>query len=118
MLIKQKLKLYEKQKGVGGDFTNQVSTEKKQSSERTEKNNGEFNQKMNKVNWMMEQYIWKYVDKLDDKLEDTADKIMKQVDKYVIGQIPEKFELEDDNEDELNESPAKLNANEHYKPLD
>lgn len=46
---------------------------------------------MNKINWMMEKYLWKYVDKLDDKLEEASEKIMKKVDQYLIGEIPEKF---------------------------
>lgn len=49
---------------------------------------------------MMEKYLWKYVDKLDGKLEEVSDKVMQQVDKYVLGEAPEKFELDDDDEEE------------------
>ena len=51
-------------------------------------------QRMGKLEWMMEKYLWQYVDKLDGKIEEASDKIMQQVDKYVLGEVPpEKFEL-------------------------
>ena len=34
----------------------------------------------------MEKYLWKYVDKLDDTIEMASDKIIEQIDKYVIGE--------------------------------
>ena len=40
---------------------------------------------MGKLEWMMEKYLWKYVDKLDGKLEEVSDKVLQQVDKYVLG---------------------------------
>jgi len=43
----------------------------------------------------MEKYLWQYVDKLDGKIEEISDKVLNQVDKYVLGEAPEKFELED-----------------------
>jgi hypothetical protein len=45
-----------------------------------------MNQKMNKLEWMMEKYLWQYVDKVDGKLEEVSEKVMKQVDKYIIGE--------------------------------
>lgn len=106
MLIKQKLKLYEKQKmeairanskGEGHGSQTQV-----------------INQKMNKLEWMMEKYLWQYVDKVDGKLEEVSEKVMKQVDKYIIGEMPEKFELEDDQEEEEYTGDR---AAQSYKPL-
>ena len=48
---------------------------------------------MSKIEWMMEKYLWQYVDKVDDKLEVFSDKIINQIDKYIVGEVPEKFEL-------------------------
>lgn len=53
---------------------------------------------MGKLEWMMEKYLWQYVDKLDGKIEEVSDKVLAQVDKYVLGEMPEQFELEDDEE--------------------
>lgn len=36
----------------------------------------------------MEKYIWRYVDKLDGTIEMASEKIMEQVDKYIIGEEP------------------------------
>ena len=58
----------------------------------------EKKQRMGKLEWMMEKYLWQYVDKLDGKIEEVSDKVLAQVDKYVLGEMPEKFELEDDDE--------------------
>ena len=45
----------------------------------------------------MEKYIWKYVDKLDDTIEIASEKIMEQIDKYIIGgEEPQTFELEEE----------------------
>lgn len=35
---------------------------------------------------MMEKYLWQYVDRVDGKLEEVSEKVMKQVDKYIIGE--------------------------------
>lgn len=86
MLIKQKLKLYEKQKmdAIKANSKSEAQSSHVQS----------MNQKMNKLEWMMEKYLWQYVDKVDGKLEEVSEKVMKQVDKYIIGEeMPEKFEL-------------------------
>jgi hypothetical protein len=50
-----------------------------------------MDERMGKINWMMEKYLWQYVDKIDDKLEEASEKIMKKIDKYVVGELPEKF---------------------------
>lgn len=42
----------------------------------------------------MEKYLWKYVDKLDDTIEVASDKIMHQIDKYILGEEPAAFEVE------------------------
>ncbi len=78
MLIKQKLKLYEKQKmdAIKANSKTEVQSSHVQS----------MNQKMNKLEWMMEKYLWQYVDKVDGKLEEVSEKVMKQVDKYIIGE--------------------------------
>ena len=34
----------------------------------------------------MENYLWKYVDKLDGTIEVASEKIMEQIDKYVLGE--------------------------------
>lgn len=89
MLIKQKLKLYEKQKTESisatgkGDYSNRQSGQSQQ--------NKEIDQRMGKLDWIMEKYLWQYVDKIDGKIEEVSDKFMKQVDKYIVGEIPEKF---------------------------
>ena len=45
-----------------------------------------------KLEGIMERYLWKYVDKLDDTIEMASEKIMEQIDKYIIGEeMPEKF---------------------------
>jgi hypothetical protein len=77
MLIKQKLKLYEKQKMDALKSTSEAETHN--AHQQT------MNQKMNKLEWMMENYLWQYVDKVDGKLEEVSEKVMKQVDKYIIG---------------------------------
>ena len=95
MLVKQKLKLYEKQRESAGPMA--------QGSQGQPQNQDSVGQKqrMGKLEGMMEKYLWQYVDKLDGKLEVISDKIMEQVDKYVLGEAPpEKFELEDDDEEE------------------
>lgn len=61
----------------------------------------------------MEKYLWQYVDKIDGKLEEASEKFMKQVDKYIVGEMPEKFELEDEPEEKPGESPAKLSEEYH-----
>lgn len=104
MLIKQKLKLYEKQKGSKGDYSSKQSGQTKAEAQK----NAEMDERMGKINWMMEKYLWQYVDKIDDKLEEASEKIMKKIDKYVVGELPEKFQLEDDLVEHPNESPAKL----------
>lgn len=86
MLIKQKLKLYEKQK------TEAIHAGKSNEPGQRASRDKEINLKMNKLEWMMEKYLWQYVDKIDGKLEEVSEKVMKQVDKYVIGEeMPEKF---------------------------
>lgn len=42
----------------------------------------------------MERYVWKYVDKLDETIESASEKIMGQIDRYVIGEEPHPFEAE------------------------
>ena len=78
MLIKQKLKLYEKQKIDALKASNKTETHNTHVQS--------MNQKMNKLEWMMEKYLWQYVDKVDGKLEEVSEKVMKQVDKYIIGE--------------------------------
>lgn len=39
-----------------------------------------------KLEGLLETYVWKYVDKLDETLESASDKVMQQIDKYVLGQ--------------------------------
>lgn len=83
MLIKQKLRLYEKQKTESiastakGDYSNHQSHQA-----------NELTQRMGKLDWMMEKYLWQYVDKIDGKLEEVSEKVMKQVDKYIVGEMP------------------------------
>lgn len=67
MLIKQKLKLYEKQKMDA--INNSKQGDSKQSIAVSAAKGKEMNQKMNKLEWMMEKYLWQYVDKLDGKIE-------------------------------------------------
>jgi hypothetical protein len=95
MLIKQKLKIYEKQKMQSISSNPQAPHHEGQARE--------MEQEMSKLEWYMENYLWKYVDKLDGKIEEVSDKIMNQVDKIVIGEIPSQFELEDENEHEEND---------------
>ena len=40
----------------------------------------------NQIDGYMEKYLWKYVDKLDGQIENLSEKIIDQVDKYVIGE--------------------------------
>lgn len=98
MLIKQKLKLYEKEK-LSDVRTNPDPRDHKanQTPSPTISEN-EKKQRMGKLEWMMEKYLWQYVDKLDGKLEEVSDKVLEQVDKYVLGEMPDKFELEEDEE--------------------
>lgn len=115
MLIKQKLKLYEKKKvqSVGsegkGDYSN------RQSSPTVQQKDKEMDQRMNKLDWMMEKYLWQYVDKIDDKLQEVSEKFMTKIDKYIIGEIPEKFELEDEPRHGSEESPVRIA--EQYQPI-
>ena len=82
MLIKQKLKLYEKQKMEA------IGSDKQEGKEGAAARGKEVSQKMNKLEWMMEKYLWQYVDKLDGKIEEVSDKVLQQVDKYIIGEMP------------------------------
>lgn len=87
MLIKQKLKLYEKHHLEDIKYPSRKNTATAKSTEET----AETQQRMGRLEWMMEKYLWKYVDKLDGKLEEVSEKVMQQVDKYVLGEAPEKF---------------------------
>lgn len=60
MLVKQKLKLYEKDKL--SELKSQ-STKNKPNEIANSQNAGE------KLEGIMEKYVWKYVDKLDDTIE-------------------------------------------------
>lgn len=98
MLIKQKLKLYEKEK------TSDIKSMSARSNDHADKGTKDIsasqttqNDRMGKLEWMMEKYLWQYVDKLDGKIEEASQKVMKQVDKYILGEMPDKFEFEDDD---------------------
>lgn len=89
MLIKQKLKLYEKDRLEDIKYPSKKNSAS--SSAKPTEDTAETQQRIGRLEWMMEKYLWKYVDKLDGKLEEVSEKVMQQVDKYVLGEAPEKF---------------------------
>ncbi len=64
---------------------------------------------------MLQKYLWRYVDKLDGKIEQISDKVLEKVDKYVLGELPDQFELEDDESDDEKDNPIQPKLN--YKQL-
>lgn len=64
---------------------------------------------------MLQKYLWRYVDKLDGKIEQISDKVLEKVDKYVLGELPDQFELEDDESDDEKDNPIQPKSN--YKQL-
>jgi hypothetical protein len=89
MLVKQKLKLYQKEKLSEIKVSPSKLGEKKEGGGGKEQ--AELQQRMGKMESMMEKYLWQYVDKLDGKIEEISEKVLNQVDKYVLGEVPEKF---------------------------
>lgn len=52
-------------------------------------------EKENKINSFIENYIWKYISKIDGKLDDLAEVLADQVEKVLIGEIPESFDIDE-----------------------
>ena len=107
MLVKQKLKLYEKSKLSelkNQEYSNQESRDETKKVEIKKTGFMEAQNVSGRLEGLLERYVWKYVDKLDDTIENASEKIMEQIDKYVLGEEPSPFELEqaerDDEEDD------------------
>ena len=94
MLVKQKLKLYER--GKLSDLKNDSysNPNARQEGKKAPNRVQQFINSENlsgRLEGLLEKYVWKYVDKLDDTIESASEKIMEQIDKHIIGEEPSPF---------------------------